>query len=53
MAGIDLHFVHGRKALSTPEGQLAAALDEVLLRELQPGTNDALDRVTALTKSRF
>ena len=32
MAGIDLHFVHGRKALSTPEGQLAAALAEVLLR---------------------
>ena len=26
MAGIDLHFVHGRKALSTPEGQLAAAV---------------------------
>ena len=32
MAGIDLHFVHGRKALSAPEGQLAAALAEVLLR---------------------
>ncbi len=32
MAGIDLHFVHGRKALATPEGQLAAALSEVLLR---------------------
>jgi hypothetical protein len=32
MAGIDLHFVHGRKALSTPEGQCAAALAEVLLR---------------------
>jgi PD-(D/E)XK nuclease superfamily len=32
MAGIDLHFVHGRKAVSAPEGQLAAALAEVLLR---------------------
>jgi len=32
MAGIDLHFVHGRKAISTLEGQCAAALAEVLLR---------------------
>lgn len=32
MSGIDFHFVHGRKALATAEGQLAAALAEVLLR---------------------
>ncbi len=32
MTGIDLHFVHGRKAVATQEGQLAAAIGEVLLR---------------------
>ena len=32
MSGLDLHFVHGRKALTTPQGQLAAALAEILLR---------------------
>jgi hypothetical protein len=32
MSGLDLHFVHGRKVLTTSEGQLAAALAEVLLR---------------------
>jgi len=32
MSGLDLHFVHGRNALTTPEGQLAAALAELLLR---------------------
>jgi len=32
MSGLDLHFVHGRKALTTPQGQLAAALAEMLLR---------------------
>jgi PD-(D/E)XK nuclease superfamily protein len=32
MSGFDLHFVHGRKVLTTPDGQLAAALAEVLLR---------------------
>ena len=32
MSGLDLHFVHGRKVLTTPDGQLAAALAEVLLR---------------------
>jgi hypothetical protein len=32
MSGLDLHFVHGRKVLTTPEGQLAAALGELLLR---------------------
>src|SRR4029077_10605920 len=32
MSGLDLHFVHGRKVLTIPEGQLAAALGELLLR---------------------
>jgi hypothetical protein len=32
MSGLDLHFVQGRKVLTTPDGQLAAALAEVLLR---------------------
>jgi PD-(D/E)XK nuclease superfamily len=32
MSGLDLHFVHGRKVLTTPGGQAAAALAEVLLR---------------------
>jgi hypothetical protein len=31
-ANLDIHFAHGRAALSTFEGQLAAALAEVLLR---------------------
>jgi PD-(D/E)XK nuclease superfamily len=32
MSGLDLHFVHGRKVLTTSDGQLAAAIAEVLLR---------------------
>ena len=32
MSGLDLHFVLGRKVLTTPDGQLAAAIAEVLLR---------------------
>ena len=31
-ANLPLHFIHGRPALSTAEGQLAAALAEILLR---------------------
>jgi len=31
-ANIPVHFIHGRAALDSPEGQLAAALAEVLLR---------------------
>ncbi len=31
-ANLPLHFIHGRSALSTAEGQLAAALAEILLR---------------------
>jgi hypothetical protein len=30
--GLDLHFVHGRKVLTTPDGQLAAAIADVLVR---------------------
>lgn len=33
-ANLPLHFIHGRTALSTAEGQLAAALAELLLRGL-------------------
>jgi PD-(D/E)XK nuclease superfamily len=32
MSGLHLHFVHGRKVLTTPDGQLAAAIADVLLR---------------------
>jgi hypothetical protein len=32
MSGLELHFTHGRKVLTTGEGQLAAALAELLLR---------------------
>ncbi len=31
---LPIHFVHGRAALSTSEGQLAAAIAEILLRGL-------------------
>ena len=49
MAGIDLHFVHGRKALSAPEGQLAAALAEVLLRGFSQAR---MTRLIALLRSQ-
>src|ERR1017187_2968810 len=49
MAGIDLHFVHGRKALSTPDGQLAAALAEVLLRGFSQAR---MTRLVALLRSQ-
>ncbi|MGC9954515.1 MAG: PD-(D/E)XK nuclease family protein [Rhizomicrobium sp.] len=49
MAGIDLHFVHGRKALSTPEGQFAAALAEVLLRGFSQAR---MTRLIALLRSQ-
>jgi PD-(D/E)XK nuclease superfamily len=32
MSSLDFHFVHGRKVLTTPDGQLAAAIADVLLR---------------------
>ena len=49
MAGIELHFVHGRKALSMPEGQLAAALAEVLLRGFSQAR---MTRLMALLRSQ-
>jgi hypothetical protein len=49
MAGIDLHFVHGRKAVSTREGQLAAALAEVLLRGFSQAR---MTRLIALLRSQ-
>jgi hypothetical protein len=49
MAGIELHFVHGRKAVSTPEGQLAAALAEVLLRGFSQAR---MTRLIALLRSQ-
>src|ERR1039458_7481639 len=50
MAGIELHFVHGRKAVSTPEGQLAAALAEVLLRGF---SHARMTRLIALLRSQI
>jgi len=49
MAGIDLHFVHGRKAISTAEGQFAAALAEVLLRGFSQAR---MTRLIALLRSQ-
>jgi len=49
MAGIDLHFVHGRKAVSTQEGQLAAAIGEVLLRGFSQAR---MTRLIALLRSQ-
>jgi hypothetical protein len=49
MAGIDLQFVHGRKALSTPDGQLAATLAEVLLRGFSQAR---MTRLVALLRSQ-
>jgi len=48
-ANIDVHFVHGRAALDTPEGQLAAALAEVLLRGL---SQTRMKRLVGLLRSR-
>ena len=36
MSGLDLHFVHGRKVLTTPDGQLAAAPRRGSAARLQP-----------------
>lgn len=49
MAGVDLHFVHGRKAVSTQEGQLAAAIGEVLLRGFSQAR---MTRLIALLRSQ-
>lgn len=49
-ANLPVHFVHGRAALSTSEGQLAAALAEILLRGL---SRARVTRLVALLRSRI
>ena len=48
-ANLPIHFVHGRGALTTAEGQLAAALAEVLLRGF---SRTRLTRLVALLRSQ-
>jgi len=48
-ANLPVHFVHGRAALSTPEGQLAAAVAEILLRGF---SRRRLVRFVALARSQ-
>ena len=48
-ANLPIHFVHGRAALTTSEGQLAAALAEVLLRGF---SRTRLTRLVALLRSQ-
>ncbi len=48
-ANLPIHFVHGRAAFSTPEGQLAAALAEILLRGL---SRKRVVRFVALLRSQ-
>jgi hypothetical protein len=47
-SGLPVHFVHGRAARATPDGQLAAALAEILLRGL---SQNRMKRVVALLRS--
>lgn len=47
-ANLTIHFVHGRAALTTSEGQLTAALAEVLLRGF---SRTRLTRLVALLRS--
>ena len=48
-ANLPLHFIHGRAALSTADGQLAAALSEILLRGF---SRMRIVRLAALLRSR-
>ena len=48
-ANLPLHFIHGRTALSTADGQLGAALAEILLRGL---SRTRVVRLAALLRSR-
>ncbi len=48
-ANIPVHFIHGRAALDSPEGQLAAALAEVLLRGF---SQPRVKRVVGLLRSQ-
>ena len=47
-ANLPVHFIHGRPALATPDGQLAAALAEVLLRGL---SRSRMVRVAGMLRS--
>ncbi len=44
-ANLDVHFVHGRRALASADGQAAAALAELLLRGLSRGRVERLVRL--------
>jgi hypothetical protein len=48
-ANLPIHFVHGRAALTTSEGQLAAALAEILLRGF---SRARVTRLVALLRSQ-
>ena len=48
-ANIPIHFVHGRAALDSPDGQLAAALAEILLRGF---SQPRVKRLVGLLRSR-
>lgn len=48
-ANLPVHFIHGRSALSTSEGQLAAALAEILLRGF---SRTRVVRLAALLRSQ-
>jgi hypothetical protein len=48
-ANLPIHFVHGRAALTTPEGQLTAAVAEVLLRGF---SQSRLTRLVSLLRSQ-
>lgn len=49
-SNLPFHFIHGRTALSTAEGQLAAALAEILLRGF---SRTRVVRLAALLRSRI
>jgi len=48
-ANIPIHFVHGRAALDSPDGQLAATLAEILLRGF---SQPRVKRLVGLLRSR-
>ena len=52
-ADLPVHFIHGRPALSTREGQLAAALAEILLRGLSRSRMVRFIRLLSSLRKRF
>lgn len=52
-ANLPVHFVHGRAALSTADGQLAAALAEILLRGLSRSRVMRLVALLRISSARF